>query len=329
MDKMRASHVVDKGRIVCDQSEVIAPTDGEVMVKINYAAICGSDLHTVYSESPLPPWRDTRGFPGHEGIGTIVESRDPNHKVGDRVLCCPVGSEAKTGTFAEYHTASGSHMIPLPKTDVPEDELLMAQQFGTTIFALRQVAVDVVGKTCVVMGQGSAGLFFANSLKRWGAKKVIASDLSESRLGISKQFGVDLAVKGDPGNLTQTVLEETNGEGCDILVEAVGAQSSLAESVGMIKFRGRGIFFGLPDTNKLVPFNFFDFQRKQLNINAPGGAQHEGDRVSFKEALRLIASRECDVRGLISHRYKIEDIESAFQRAEHRDDNARKVIFEF
>ncbi len=324
MDKMRATRIPEKGKIICETVDVLPPEEGEVTVKTHWAAICGSDVHVLHSEVPLPERASTPGFPGHEGIGVVAESRHPDFAPGDRVLTCP-SRPNPTGTFVDLQTIKGKFLVPLPETEVPMEQMLMAQQFGTTIFALRQLPVDVVGKTVMVMGQGSAGWFFAYNLKRAGAARVIVSDLSEARLGLSKHFGADLAVKAGGDNVRQAVMDETGGKGVDYLVEAVGNQAALAESIGLIRPQGNALYFGQPDTKALVPFNFHDFQRNRLTINATTGTQHEPGLVSFKRALKLIVEGRIDVSPMISHVFELDKIEEAMQRADLRDDNARKI----
>jgi L-iditol 2-dehydrogenase len=295
------------------------------MVETTWAAICGSDLHALHAKVPLPERSTQPGYPGHEGIGVVAESRHPDFKPGDRVLTVP-SRPNRTGTFVDLQTIMARFLIHLPETDVPMEQMLMAQQFGTTIFALRQHPVDVVGKTVMVMGQGSAGGFFAYNLKRAGAAKVIVSDKSEARLALSKHFGADLAVRADGDNVHQAVMDETGGNGVDYLVEAVGSSEALAESIGLIRPQGNGLYFGQPESKELVGFNFHDFQRNRLTINATTGTQLEDGLVSFKRALHLIVSGQIDVSPMISHTFELDKIEEAMQRAHERDDNARKVV---
>lgn len=324
MDKMRATRIPEKGKIICETVEVVPPEDGEVLVETIWAAICGSDLHVLHSKVPLPERKSQPGFPGHEGIGVVKESRHPDFKPGDRVLTVP-SRPNRTGTFVDIQTIMGKFLIHLPETDVPMEHMLMAQQFGTTIFSLRQFPVDVVGKTVMVMGQGSAGWFFAYNLKRAGAAKVIVSDKAEARLALSKHFGADLAVRADGDNVRQAVMDETGGLGVDYLVEAVGSSEALAESIGLIRPQGNGLYFGQPESKELVGFNFHDFQRNRLTINATTGTQQEEGLVSFKRALHLIVSGQLDVSPMISHVYELDKIEEAMNCAFTREDNARKV----
>ena len=100
----------------------------------------------------------------------------------------------------------------------------MAQQFGTTIFALRRGNMDFIGKTVAILCQGSAGMFFAWLAKKFGAEKVIVSDLSPARLKQSPVFGSDISVLGDPDGkaIREAVLDSSDGRGADIVIEAVG-----------------------------------------------------------------------------------------------------------
>jgi len=325
--KMRASRVVKKHQIICDQVDVLPPKQDELLVRTAWAALCGSDVHVVHGDVPLPPRILKAGTPGHEGIGYVEETTRPDYRKGDLVLTIP-GDSARTGTFCDYQTLLSRYTLKVPATDLPLEQLLMAQQFGTVIYGLRQLPVDVVGKTVMVMGQGSAGLFFAWSLKRAGAAKVIASDKSAARLAISPQFGVDVPVKAG-ADAAQAVMDHTGGEGVDYLVEAVGNQEALAQSIGLIREAGHGLYFGLPDTKELVPFNFHDFQRRRLTINAITHALRDRSMTSFQRALDLIVTKQIDVSPLISHAFSLDQIEQAMDYATTYKDNARKVCRKF
>lgn len=329
MSKMRAGLVVERGRVVCDEVEIRKPGQGELLVRTDMAAICGSDLHVVYdglgvTEYPLRP-----GFPGHEGVGEVVESNDAGWKPGDKVLCCPYNPNS--ATFADYQTIPAHSCVKLPASERPLEELLMAQQMGTTLFALRRFPRDLHGKTVMVMGQGSAGVFFAYFCKRMGAGKVIVSDKSEARLAMSHDVGADVAVQADAAgeNVRAAVMEHTNEQGVDFLVEAVGRQDSLLQSVGLMREGGEMLLFGLPDTSEPVSFNFHDFFRKRLHAYSTYGTQFEPDLTSFRYALELIAQGDVDVSQLVTHRLPIERLDEAMRLANDRSDGARKVTVTF
>jgi threonine dehydrogenase-like Zn-dependent dehydrogenase len=325
--KMRASWVRNKHKIAIEQVDVLPPQKDEVLVRSAWAAICGSDVHVVHADLPLPPRMANPGTPGHEGIGYVEESMAEGYRKGDLVVTIP-GYEARTGTFCDYQTSLARYHLKVPKTDLPLEQIMMAQQFGTTIYSMRQVPIDVVGKTVMVMGQGSAGLFFAWSMKRAGAAKVIASDKMPARLAVSKHFGVDVAVEAGDKTL-QAVMDHTGGVGADYLIEAVGSAEATLQSIALIREGGHGLYFGLPDTNKPILFNFHDFQRKRLTINSTTHALRDHSMISFQRALDLIVNREIDVAPIVSHRYGIEQIEEAMEVATTYRDEARKVCLKF
>ena len=182
-DLMRAGVLVEPGKIVCEDAPLFEPEEGQVVVKNHMAAICGSDLHQVFYDAYSPRLPAEPGWPGHEGVGEIIESRCEGLEPGDMVLTIPGTGFQRC--FADYQTLPGWWCLKLPKYDGPIEDLLMAQQFGTTIYALRRGNMDFVGKTVAVLGQGSAGQFFAWQAKQLGAKDVIVADLSPARLAHS------------------------------------------------------------------------------------------------------------------------------------------------
>ena len=163
----------------------------DVIVRTEMASICGSDLHMVMMGAGLayqPPC--PHGFPGHEGIGIVTESRAPGLPEGTHVLTFPNPPQGEC--FNAYQRIDSRYCLTLPPCDLPRSHLLMAQQLGTVIYALRRCPRDVSGETAMVIGQGSAGLFFTHLLKRAGAERVIVSDLSPARLAVAEAYGVPL-----------------------------------------------------------------------------------------------------------------------------------------
>lgn len=327
METMRAARFVEPGRMAFEEVAPPQPGEGELLVRTALASICGSDLHVVYHGVLRTEFPQVPGYPGHEGLGEVVESRHPEFRAGDRVLCCPAPLSAMT--FAEYQTIHGRYCLKLPAYDGPEAHLLMAQQLGTTIFALRQHPVDVVGRTVMVMGQGSAGMFFAWLVKRAGAARVIVSDLSEARLAMGRTLGADVAVQADREDVAAVVRDHTGGAGADYLIEAVGARESLLQAPDLVRPDAEMLMFGLPDTTDAVPYNFHDFFRKRLSMRSTYGAQEEPGLVSFRLALELIAGEQIDVAPLVSHVFPIERIAEAMETAHSRSANALKVSVEF
>lgn len=323
---MRTGRMYEVGKIVCEQADVRPPDEGDVLVRTHYASICGSDLHMVVTGAIVPPLPAAPGFPGHEGVGEIVESRHPDFFEGDRVLTYP---NSFVGTcFSEYQTLGAEYCLKLPEGE--ERHLLMAQQLGTVIWALRRVPVDVTGKSIAIIGQGSAGLFFTWLLKRAGAEVVIVSDLSPARLEVAKRFGADVTVDANAGGeVMQQAVLETTGVGADYAIEAVGSKETFRQSTALPRLDGHLLWFGLPDGPDDAAFNYGEFFRKRLIATSSWGAQDEPGRSSFKRALGLISRGDIDVTPLLSHVLPIERIDEAFEIAHERRDGALKVSISF
>lgn len=324
---MRAGQMVELGRMECVESPLEELNDGDLRVRTAFASICGSDLHVVtYGVDTVAKlWMP--GYPGHEAIGEVVESRSSAFAVGELVLCVPFVPESRG--FAELQRIKATSVVKLNAGTTPQAELLMAQQLGTVIYAQRQHPRDVAGETVVILGQGSAGLFWAYLLKRLGAAKVIVADLSPARLAVSAQFGADVILDARTDDVNAAVRDLTGGRGADYVVEAVGRKETLLQSISLARVDTELFWFGLPDTSEAIQFDFAKFFRKRLRAHSTYGAQGEAGMVSFRVALEWIQSGQIDVTPLLSHILPIEQVGRAFELADTRDDGALKVSVSF
>jgi L-iditol 2-dehydrogenase len=321
---VKAARWVDAECVVCEDVPVPSVADGEILVRTAYASICGSDLHGVFLGPPSEPV--PAGYPGHESVGEVVESRCPGFEPGDWVLTVPYAIDGRC--LAEYQALPGASCIRLPD-GVPLTHLLMAQQLGTVIYALRSHPLDVTGRDAAVIGQGSAGAFFTFLLKRAGAARVLVSDKSPARLAYSRKMGADLAVDAEVADFRSAVMEATGGRGADVVVEAVGSRETFPLSVELAAPGATLIWFGLPEDGGDYPLPFGEFFRRRLTAHTKFGAQGEQGLESFRYALRLVASGAIDVAPLLSHMLPIEKVDEAFRIAHDRTDNALKVSIKF
>lgn len=330
---MRAGQLVEIGRVEFVEAPIDPPQPGELLVASRFSSICGSDLHGVQYGVELPPGPWAPGYPGHEGIGHVVESQADGFAEGDLVLAVPNAAIGRC--MAEYQRLQAVTAVKLDQTlDLPLEEVLMAQQLGTVIFALRRYPTDVAGKTVVILGQGSAGLFFCHLLKAAGAARIIVADLSAHRLALSAGFGADVIVQAGMvhaghDDVRAAVMDLTGGVGADYTVEAVGSRVTLAQSIELAAADSKLLWFGLPDAKEPVPISFQKFFRKRLTAQTVYGAQHEAGLVSFRVALDMIVRRTIDVRPLLSHILPIEQVGHAFELAHSREDGAVKVSVKF
>ncbi|HEY0934894.1 MAG TPA: zinc-binding dehydrogenase [Trebonia sp.] len=321
---MKAARWVGLGRVECEDVPAPPVADGEILIRTAYASICGSDLHSVFFSTPPQP--APPGHPGHESVGEVVESRCPGFEPGMRVLTVPFAVVGRC--LAEFQALPGSACVKLPDT-VPLSHLLMAQQLGTVVYALRSRPVDVTGQDVAVIGQGSAGAFFTFLLKRAGAARVLVSDKSPARLAYSRKLGADLTVDAGQADFRAAVLEATGGRGAGLVVEAVGSRETFPLSLELAAPGATLVWFGLPEGDGEYPFSFRQFFRRGLTAYSNFGAQGEPGLESFRYAVRLIADGAIDVTPLLSHLLPIEEIDVAFRIAHERSGNALKVSIKF
>jgi L-iditol 2-dehydrogenase len=321
---VKAARWVDAGRVVCEEVPVPSVADGDVLVRTAYASICGSDLHAVFGGSPPRP--GAAGYPGHESVGEVVESRCSGFEPGDFVLTVPYAGDGRC--LAEFQALPGSACIRLPAT-APLSHLLMAQQLGTVVYALRSHPLDLIGTDAAVIGQGSAGAFFTFLLKRAGAARVLVSDKSPARLAYSRQLGADPTVDAGAADFGSAVMEATGGRGAGVVVEAVGSREAFPLSLQLAAAGATVVWFGLPEDGGDYPFSFGEFFRRRLTAHTKFGAQGEPGLESFRHAVRMIAGGAIDVAPLLSHMLPIERVGEAFRIAHDRTGNALKVSIKF
>jgi len=328
---MRATHVPTSGNVLVKQwPDPRATQDGQFVVQVVAASVCGSDLHSVLHGTLHERAPELAGYPGHEGVGVVTESRSPRFPVGTAVLCLPPGELG--GTFAELMLLDEEHAVALPPEVDPEDltqmrRYMMAQQMGTCLYAMNlywptEVPARRAG-TCVVMGAGSAGLFFLQDALARGFERVVVSDREDSRLAIARELGA-VTVRVPEESLAEVVLELTDGAGADLVIEAVGSDTLRAEAVNIVAHRGIVGWFGLYESFDPAPVPVYEVFRKCVRLQGSVAAQSEPGLVSFHEAVRRIHAGEVEVDYCLGPVHTLEETLDVLRRAERGGDGEVK-----
>jgi threonine dehydrogenase-like Zn-dependent dehydrogenase len=298
-----------------------SPAAGEVLVDTSLASICGSDLHYMHDPAQTFPARP--GSPGHESVGVVVESRSPAFSAGERVLLAPDGEFASA--FSERQTCPDRFLVKLPE-DADPARFVLAQQLGTVIWAMKRFAPEPVdGGTAVVIGAGSAGLFFVQLLRERGFDQVLVSDLSAHRLALAEKYGATNTVNATNASIAAAAMEATDGVGADLVVEAVGRDVARREAIGALKMRGRFGMFGLPEGPEATLGPLEPLFRRQASVETSRRAQHEPGLASFREAVDALATGRIQADGLVSHQIPLAELDRAIELAASRSDKAIKV----
>jgi threonine dehydrogenase-like Zn-dependent dehydrogenase len=317
---MQASRIVGPGQIRLVDLEPAKPGEGEVLVRPLYVALCGSDVyhlnHLPAEEYPMPV-----GSSGHEMVG-VVEEVGPGTRHLDPGTEALVISPPHTA-LAERYVAKAEHVFPRP-LGMPWEHLVLAQQLGTVVYAARRLP-NVVGAKGVVIGQRSAGVFWAQMLRRLGCDRIIVADLLDHRAEAGKRLGADTAVCASTQDVFDAVREATDGAMADVVIEAAGDGAAINLAPRLVRPRGILYFFGVPHT-RTIEFDYWSFFRAYARTFTNSGAMLEPGGACFRTAIDLICRGDVKVDGMITHRVRFPQVGEAFRLAETGAEGAHKVL---
>jgi L-iditol 2-dehydrogenase len=319
---MRAVQCVAPGEVRFVEAPKPELQPGHALVRTLLVSLCGSDVHMVYyappAEYPFPV-----GTTGHEVIGLIEAVDAPGCALqpGDVALVLAPPQTA----MSEYYLAPVDDVLLLPKGR-PLEQLLMSQQLGTVIFALKRLP-GLLGKDVAIIGQGSAGLFFDAMCRRLGADRVIGLDIISHRVAAGPQFGATHIVNNAQEDALAAVARITGGKLADVVIEAAGEAETINLAASLLRVGGHLMYFGVPRAHHLT-FDFWTLFRKYCYTTTSGGSPFEPGRRSFYAALDLVARGEIDVTPLLTHRLAFEQVVQGYELMRTRADGAIKVVVE-
>jgi len=302
----------------------------EALVEMKACGLCGSDLMDWYLKTRTPL------VLGHEPSGIIakVGEKVKKFKAGDRVFVhhhvadltchyCKHGdytlcrqfheNNIHPGGFAEYFKVPAPN-LQLDTLKIPEslsfEEATLIEPVGCCIRALNKCTLqkdDVIA----IIGAGATGIIHATLSKIYGASKTIVSDLFEYRLKAAKKFGADVTVNPEKENFAQIVKAETEGIGADVAVVTAPSLEAYKSAISACRKGGKLVVFA-----PTVPGKFLEISPKELFFSEMQIIpSYSTSHVETREALELIASKRLNTKSLITHRFKLVDIEKAFKTA--------------
>ncbi len=327
------------------ETEIPQIKPDEVLLKVEATAICGSDLHFYewdeFAQSKLKRLPITIG---HEFAGEIVEvgALVKGYKVGDYVTADShivdpteklslmglqhIGNNMKIfgnevdGSFAQYVAVPETSLWRLDRSIPPEIGAIMEPLGGATQAVLIE---PVTGKSVVVFGDGPIGLFAVGVARAAGARKVYLVGATEPRLELGRQMKADAIydVRQMGDELVQTILDDTDGIGADVVVECSGAPKAYEQAFKVVRKGGRVTLFGItPRPIEKFDFNFNVILR-QITVRGVAG-RHMWDTWIQMEG--LLASGLLDPRPVITCDIPLEDFDMGFKQMQ--DKTCGKVI---
>ena len=323
---------------VLEDRPVPKPADGQVLLKVIQAGICGTDLSILSGKHP----RARSGLIlGHEVSARVEEIRGQNTglSVGDLVtvepiLSCGVCIACRSGIphvcqklrlygidepggMAEYLAVDAGTVRPVPN-DVPEALAVLAEPMAVAVHAVRMSNMRF-GDTVSVIGGGPIGIMIALLARDNGASTLIVSEPQETRRRVAEELGFQ-SIDPTQVSLEEYVAEQTRGAGVDIVFESAGSQAAVTTSTKLLRPRGMLVQVSIPKMPR--EFSLVDLTFKEISVR--------GVRVyepfDFERALRFIAQNGEALTPLLSPPYSLDRAEEAFEAARAGDKGLR-VIF--
>ncbi|HEU4943019.1 MAG TPA: L-threonine 3-dehydrogenase [Gaiellaceae bacterium] len=316
--------------LVLDEVPVPRIGDDDVLVKVEAASLCGTDLHIFHWDE----WARHRIRPpltlGHEFAGTVVTvGRNVRHTApGDYVsaeshVTCGMCFECRTGqahmcertqilgvdrdgAFAEYVAVPESVIWLNDRTKLPPEIATLQEPFGNAVFATG--LHDLAGRTVAVLGCGPVGLFSIAVARASGAGRVLASDRIPFRTDLARKMGVSDVVDVDAvEDVPGWFLERNEGEHLDVVLEMSGAPSAIDQAFRIVRNGGHVVLFGIParpvelDIAESLIF-------KNLSVTAVNGRRIFE---TWYKTRWLLEHGVVDLEPLITHRCALSDFDRA------------------
>lgn len=321
-----------KGHMTFQEVEEPRAGDGDVLIRVAYGGICGTDIHIMEDRFPSHP----PVIIGHEFSGEIIEvgAGVENYKVGDRVVAephrggCGICRYCLTGKVevcrnkkAIGYKVDGcfTEKLALPATSlhrIPDglslEHAALAEPLAVGIKALLERSVVEPCDFVVVTGCGPIGLLAAAAAKAAGARAALVTGMNGDealRLPAARAMGIDYTVNIEQEDVVQRVAELTGGQGADIVVEASGAEPAIAQAFDLIKIDGKITGIGLSGKDTIaIPWNLAMKKAARLSCS------FSTTWTSWERALAMLASGAIHVPPLISATMPLSDWEQAFER---------------
>ncbi len=338
---MKAVYINNPGEIEIKDIDMPIRKKGEVLLKVLYCGICGSDLGSyrgsfAYFEYPR--------IPGHEFSAEIIEidDNDFNLKKGMIVTCNPYFNDGtcysckkgivnacehnetfgcqRDGAFCEYVTMPIERVYDGKGLD--PKQLAAIEPFCISYHGVKRANVKK-NDNVLVIGAGTIGVLAAITAKSKGANVYIA-DIAVEKLEKAKEFGVDgVILNSSKKELIDNVNKITNNNGFDVVIEAVGRPSTFQDCFDAVCFGGNIVLIGVGKEN--LDFFFTQIQKKELNVYGSRNALKE----DFLELIDLVNTGTLPLNKIITNIYKFDDTAKAFSDFSNKQGEMLKVMIDF
>jgi len=331
--------MVKPGKIEFREVKKPKPEDDEVLIKIKRIGICGSDIHVFHG---LHPYTSYPVVQGHEVSGEIAETGTlvKNFLPGDKVTFMPqvtcgecypckhsmyhicdslkVMGFQTGGAAQEYFIVPENMILRLPET-LSLEEGAMIEPVSVAVHALGRGG-DVSGKKVLILGAGPIGNLVGQVAKGLGANAVMSTDLSDFRLHIAKQCGIDFTINPKTEDLEKAVLNNFGPDRADMILECVGVEATISQAVSLARKGTTIVVVGVFAKKPVIDLGLV--QDRELSM--VGTLMYQ--KRDYIKAIELAGSDKLMLKNLITNTFSFSAYMDAYQYIEEKKDRAMKIM---
>lgn len=342
-NSMKVAVMEGIGKMGYIERPIPTPKANEVLVKLEYVGICGSDMH-YYETGAIGAYVVEPPFVlGHEPGGVVVAvGEDVKHlQVGDRValepgktcghcefcktgrynLCPDVvffATPPVDGVFQEYVAHEADLCFKLPE-NVSTLEGALIEPLAVGFHAANQGGAHA-GQTAVVMGAGCIGLVSMMALKAEGVSKVYVVDIMQKRLDKALELGADGVINGKDEDAVQAILRLTNGAGCDLAIETAGTEITTRQCIHMTKKGAAIVLVGYSKSGEVtLPLSLA--LDKELTFKTVFRYRH-----IYPMAIEAVAAGKVNLKGIVTDIFDFDHIQEAMDKSVQDKANIVKAV---
>ena len=310
--------------------DIPAMGDDDVLVRMEYVGICGSDVHLYQTGKQGENIAKDPMILGHEAAGVVAAAGKnvSSLKTGDKValepgVVCGTCKYCKTGfynlcpemvfmstppydgTFQEYVSLPADLAFKLPD-DVTTKEGALIEPLAVGLQASGRGQVGL-GDAVLIIGAGCIGLMNVLACQARGAAQIFISDVIAQRLEFSRQFGVTAAIDVNTVDLETYIKDQTDGQGADVVIDCSGTQAGMQVTPAVVRPGGNIVLVGMPPED-IVGLNITKLIWKEVNVMASFRYCNR-----YPAAVKALGSGLMDVKRMITHEFQLAELDDAFE----------------
>ena len=347
-EKMKAGLFTGSGKIELSEIPVPKPAEDYVVIQVHTCGICGSDLHSYKGTSlrrNFGKWRELRYPDGHELCGVVVEKGAKVNKdlIGKRVVAecathCGEGMYCQMGLynvclnrqdipwngpggFAEYAHIPANATYEVPRA-MSFAEGSMVEPLAASYHAIQRAGLSV-NESVLILGAGTIGLLCAAVARVRGLETVVLVVKYEHQAEMARKLGIDKVIKS-----ATDLVSEARGrcvpEGFDVVIDTTGSGETFNTALQSVRKAGRVVLMG--GYARHYEVNLGPIVGLELAILGSLCYGISGGKPDFISAIDLIHTKKIDALSLVTHTFRLEEIDKAFATASDKRSGAIKVM---